>query len=124
MMARLLLRASIPCVSLKTRFSDYFDYNNNGRVECTTIITNLIYNHQQDDAAISTIFSTILIVTSEEVRHGLPLLPLPPGGEDAPMAKHPAIETCRQELGFVKAICQILCNTLIHKYTNTQNNVH
>ena len=42
--------------------------------------------HQQDDVAISMIFSTILIVTSEEVRHGLTLLPLPPGGEDAPMA--------------------------------------
>ena len=76
----------ISCVSLRTQLSDYFDYNNNGRVECTIIITNLIYNHQQDDLAISTIFSTILIVTSEEVRHGLTLLPLPPGGEDAPMA--------------------------------------
>ena len=75
-----------PCVSLKIQFSDDFGYNNNARVECTIIITNLIYNHQQDDAAISTIFSTILIVTSEEVRHGLTLLPLPPGGEDAPMA--------------------------------------
>ena len=61
------------------------NYSNNGRVEYTIIITNDLL-HQQDDVAISMIFSTILIVTSEEVRHGLTLLPLPPGGEDAPMA--------------------------------------
>ena len=77
----------ISYLSLKTRFDfgDDVDYSNNSRVECTIIITNLIYNHSYD-VAILTIFSTILIVTSEEVRHGLTLLPLPPGGEDAPMA--------------------------------------
>ena len=77
----------ISYLSLKTRFDfgDDVDYSNNGRVEYTIIITNDLL-HQQDDVAISMIFSTILIVTSEEVRHGLTLLPLPPGGEDAPMA--------------------------------------
>ena len=75
----------ISYLSLKTRFGDDVDYSNNVRVECTIIITNLIYNHSYD-VVILTIFKTILIVTSEEVRHGLTLLPLPPGGEDAPMA--------------------------------------
>ena len=75
----------ISYLSLKTRFGDDVDYSNNGRVEYTIIITNDLLD-QQDDVAISMIFSTILIVTSEEVRHGLTLLPLPPGGEDAPMA--------------------------------------
>ena len=77
----------ISYLSLKTRFDfgDDVDYSNNGRVEYTIIITNDLL-HQQDDVAISMIFTTILIVTSEEVRHGLTLLPLPPGGEDAPMA--------------------------------------